>query len=156
MEAGQKAVVGKRHQDTRDGSHTVGNNISVRRGRPFDNRKRKRGKNAAYRSLFFRPAPFFGQTTIARSSGWRSSRACFASFSFSSASRKAILRPTETVRKPTSDPFQNSTFFQIPPFARSSCSGRSLPWRASRTPSSCCERPMRASAPPPFPFSSWE
>ena len=63
---------------------------------------------------------------------------------------------TETVRKPTSDPFQNSTFFQIPPFARSSCSGRSLPWRASRTPSSCCERPMRASAPPPFPFSSWE
>lgn len=59
MEAGQKAVVGKRRQDTRDGSHTVGNNISVRRGRPFDNRKRKRGKNAAYRSLFFRPAPFF-------------------------------------------------------------------------------------------------
>lgn len=105
----------------------------------------------------FSPPPFSssGRTTTARSSGWRSSRAFSVSFSFSWASRKARLRTTPLTKRPPSVHSPNFTFFRIPPFARSSYSGRSLPWRVSQTPSSCCAPPMRVSPQPRFPFSSW-
>lgn len=70
-------------------------------------------------------------------------------------SRKARLRTTPLTKRPPSVHSPNFTFFRIPPFARSSYSGRSLPWRVSQTPSSCCAPPMRVSPQPRFPFSSW-